>query len=156
MKKEDEIERYLESSTNQEKKLILAAKKKCAPNAKMTPIREMIYLIILRYPKGIKAYQLLEMVKEVKPLATPPTIYRVLDFLTARKIITKCHSNHTFMSITNNRSGEKVVLSCPLCKTSTIINDSQTITSLSTLFMEQGYILNKKNNSIKIICSKCQ
>ena len=48
---------------------------------RLTPIRRKVLELLLRHGRSLKAYELLDAMREVHPGAAPPTVYRALDFL---------------------------------------------------------------------------
>jgi Fur family zinc uptake transcriptional regulator len=55
--------------------------------AQFTPLRRQVLELILAAPGPSTAYQLLDRLKRTHSAAAPPTIYRALDFLLARRLI---------------------------------------------------------------------
>lgn len=54
---------------------------------RLTPIRRKVLEILLQEHRSLKAYELLELIRNVQPGAAPPTIYRALDFLVEQGLV---------------------------------------------------------------------
>src|SRR5690606_26104114 len=54
---------------------------------RLTPIRQHVLTLLLEAGRSLKAYELLEAMKQLYPQAKPPTVYRALDFLVEEGLI---------------------------------------------------------------------
>jgi Fur family zinc uptake transcriptional regulator len=64
---------------------------------KLTSLREQILDLLLQQVKPIKAYDLLAKLKEIRPSAKPPTVYRVLDFLVEHKAVIRLEACNSYI-----------------------------------------------------------
>ena len=64
---------------------------------KLTSLREQILNLLLQQVKPIKAYDLLAKLKEIRPSAKPPTVYRVLDFLVEHKAVIRLEACNSYI-----------------------------------------------------------
>lgn len=75
-----------------------AAAQSCArQGSELTELRRLVLGLILAAKGPLTAYQLLDRLKETRKRAVPPTIYRALDFLLARRLIHKVESLNAFI-----------------------------------------------------------
>ena len=65
-----------------------------------TDLRRGVLRLILEASGPLTAYQLLDRLRESRPGATPPTIYRVLDFLVGLQLIHKVERLNAFIACT--------------------------------------------------------
>ncbi len=65
--------------------------------ARLTPIREQVFLLLAKHKGAIGAYDLLAELKESDPAAKPATIYRALDFLNKQGLVHKIESINAFV-----------------------------------------------------------
>ena len=65
-------------------------------NLQFTKIRKDVYELIFKSSIPLKAYDLLETLKNTHRSAKPITIYRALDFLLENKLIHKLPSQSTY------------------------------------------------------------
>ena len=67
---------------------------------RLTPIRANVLRLIADAGKPVKAYELLEKVREGKGAGAdaPPTVYRALDFLMANGFVHKLESVNAFVA----------------------------------------------------------
>src|SRR5690606_15353556 len=52
-----------------------------ARGSRLTPLRRRVLEILLQQGRSVKAYELLELMRDDQAGAAPPTVYRALDFL---------------------------------------------------------------------------
>lgn len=67
---------------------------------RLTPIRANVLRLIADAGKPVKAYELLDWVREGKGVGAdaPPTVYRALDFLMANGFVHKLESVNAFVA----------------------------------------------------------
>lgn len=64
---------------------------------KLTSLREQVLNLLLQQNKPIKAYDLLAKLKDIRPSAKPPTVYRVLDFLVEHKAVIRLEACNSYI-----------------------------------------------------------
>lgn len=127
--------------------------------ASLTPIRRMVLAILIRYPKGLKAYDLLDRIKADKPGASPPTVYRALDFLMEQGLVHKVGRMNLFVACSYHCHHERspgLFLVCPRCSGVTELQDDQVIQALTDSLAAAGHRLESQEVEIGAICPKCQ
>ena len=65
--------------------------------ARLTKIREQVFLLLAKHDTAVGAYDLLAELKSIDPAAKPATIYRALDFLGKQGFVHKIESINAFM-----------------------------------------------------------
>src|ERR1700709_789014 len=63
---------------------------------KLTPIRRTVLELLLTAGRATKAYTLLDEMRAMHPNASPPTVYRALDFLLSAGLIHRIESINAF------------------------------------------------------------
>ena len=65
---------------------------------RLTPLRKEVLELVAAAGKPVKAYDLLDQLRERHGNAAPPTVYRALDFLLEHGFIHKLESINAFVS----------------------------------------------------------
>ena len=76
---------------------------------RLTPIRARVLELIAAESKPVKAYDLLDRLKDEHGSAAPPTIYRALDFLMANGFVHKLESVNAFVACHHPNSDQHSV-----------------------------------------------
>ena len=85
---------------------------------KLTKLRQRVLKLIWKSHSYVKAYDLLEELKQIDPAAKPPTIYRSLDFLIENGFIHKIQSLNAYIGCAHpNEHKECYFLICKNAKT---------------------------------------
>ena len=74
------------STLSLERRLNAAAEACTRDGETLTPLRRAVLALVLQAERPLTAYQLLERLQTARR-AAPPTIYRALDFLLARRLV---------------------------------------------------------------------
>lgn len=80
---------------------VRAVERACSERGlRLTPIRANVLRLIADAGKPVKAYELLDWVREGKGVGAdaPPTVYRALDFLMANGFVHKLESVNAFVA----------------------------------------------------------
>ena len=84
-------------------------------NLGFTDIRRQVYEIIIKNNKPIKAYEILDEIRNItnKP-SHPPTVYRAIDFLIENGFVHKLNSINSFVGCFHPKTHEECY--CLICK----------------------------------------
>ena len=83
---------------------------------RLTALRERVLRLIADAERPVKAYELLELMREGHGPAAPPTVYRALDFLLESGFIHKLESINAFVGCHHPRVQHSVpFLICDHC-----------------------------------------
>ena len=127
--------------------------------ASLTPIRRLVLGILLHHPRGLKAYDLLDRIKADKPGASPPTVYRALDFLMEQGLVHKVGRMNLFVACSHHCHHEHspgLFLVCPRCSGVTELQDERVIQALADSLAAAGHRLESQEVEIGAICPGCQ
>ena len=124
--------------------------------ASLTAIRREILGLLYSSPKGVKAYDLLEQIKQVRPNASPPTVYRALDFLIEQGLAHKIGRMNLFVACRHaSHLTPSLFLVCPKCSGVTELQEMSVMSALSASLAEAGHRLESPEVEISAICPKC-
>lgn len=124
--------------------------------ASLTPIRREVLSHLKRAPGGLKAYDLLDRIKATHPSATPPTVYRALDFLIEQRLAHKIGKVNQFIAC-NQDHHEHIGLFavCPMCGKVSELADETTVHALAHSLQAAGHRLVGHEIELSAICSDC-
>ena len=81
---------------------IAAAKTHCdAAGIRLTPIRQRVLELVWQNHEPVKAYDILDKLKQAKSSSAPPTVYRALDFLQDEGLVHKIESLNAYVGCGN-------------------------------------------------------
>ena len=144
-------------SSDQEQRLLDRAASRCRTRgASLTPIRRKVLGLLLDEPGGLKAYDLLDRMKRIHASATPPTVYRALDFLIEQGLAHKIARTNQFVAC--NQEGHEhacLFLVCPRCGTITELHDETALAALTKSLRAAGHRLAHPEIEISATCSAC-
>jgi Fur family transcriptional regulator, zinc uptake regulator len=125
---------------------------------KLTPIRRIVLELLLAAGRATKAYTLLDEMRAMHPNASPPTVYRALDFLLSAGLIHRIESINAFTvchDLTHCQHGVLVV--CQQCgRVTELPQQKQLRQSLLSQVEASGYRLAGDDIELKGICPACQ
>lgn len=127
-----------------------------ARGASLTPIRRTVLGLLLSEPGGLKAYDLLDRIKAVHTSATPPTVYRALDFLIEQGLAHRIARTNQFIAC--NHEGHDVAclfLVCPQCGQVTELHDDAALAGLMKGLKSAGHTLASPEIELSATCSDC-
>lgn len=77
---------------------IQEAKRHCdALGVRLTPIRQRVLELVWQNHEPVKAYDILDELKQVYSSSAPPTVYRALDFLQEQGLVHKIESLNAYI-----------------------------------------------------------
>ena len=127
-----------------------------ARGASLTAIRREVLELLYRSPTGVKAYDLLAQIKEARPGASPPTVYRALDFLIEQGLAHKIGRMNLFVACRHaSHRIPSLFLVCPNCSGITELQEQSVMRALSTSLAEAGHRLESPEVEISALCPKC-
>jgi len=146
-----------DTTTPDEKVFLDHAASRCkAKGASLTPIRRQVLALLRRQPGGLKAYDLLDQIRAVHPSATPPTVYRALDFLIEQGLAHKIGRINQFVACNHDCHDEAgLFVVCPTCGKVTELHDEEALASLSMSLKAAGHTLASSEIELTATCHKC-
>ncbi|MBW8823047.1 MAG: transcriptional repressor [Xanthomonadales bacterium] len=139
---------------------ITAVQRACTQRGlRLTPIRERVLALIADAGQPIKAYDLLDKVRDGDGpgAAAPPTIYRALDFLLANGFIHKLESVNAFVACHHPNSAQHSVpfLICSRCHSAVELEDRAIVDLLDSKARELGFSPQAQTLEVHGLCAAC-
>ncbi|KAF0813610.1 Zinc uptake regulation protein [Andreprevotia sp. IGB-42] len=132
-----------------------------ANGSRLTQIRRQVLTLLLQHKHSVKAYQLLDEMKAVHANATPPTVYRALEFLQNEGLVHKLDVSNAFVACSahgdeHGHVHHGLLLVCPRCNAVDEVNDPKMSHTLADWVHKAGYELDGAGIEIKAVCPECQ
>src|SRR6185312_5155901 len=125
---------------------------------RLTPLRHEVLNLIARARKPVKAYDLLESLRDSHAGAAPPTVYRALDFLLEHGFIHKLESINAFVYCQHPSEAHQVpFLICDVCEGATELCDEGAIAKLIEQ-QARGFGFRAKAQTLEVhgLCKGCR
>lgn len=124
---------------------------------RLTPLRREVLVLVVAAHRPVKAYDLLESLRDGHASAAPPTVYRALDFLLENGFIHKLESINSFVFCQHPGEAHQVpFLICDVCEGATEVCDDGAIAHL----IEQqahglGFSAKAQTLEVHGVCKHC-
>ncbi len=123
---------------------------------RLTPLRQRVLELIAAEEKPIKAYDLLDRLREEHGSAAPPTVYRALDFLLENGFIHKLESINAFVGCHHPDQVHQVpFLICDVCSSATELCDDRVAELLGAQAKERGFTARAQTLEVHGVCRAC-
>ncbi|MBN8726213.1 MAG: transcriptional repressor [Xanthomonadales bacterium] len=127
-----------------------------ARGLRLTPLRLRVLELIADAAKPVKAYDLLDRLKDEHSGAAPPTVYRALDFLLENRFIHKLESINAFVGCHHPNEVHQVpFLICDRCTNAIEICDERVSRLLNEQARERGFIARAQTLEVHGLCAAC-
>lgn len=124
---------------------------------RLTPLRLRVLELIAAEHKPVKAYELLDRLKDEHSGAAPPTIYRALDFLLENRFIHKLESINAFVGCHHPNEAHQVpFLICDVCSGAVEICDERVSNLLNEQARERGFGPRAQTLEVHGVCAGCR
>lgn len=123
---------------------------------RLTAIRLRVLELVAEAKIPVKAYDLLDRLKDGPGLAAPPTVYRALDFLLEHGFIHKLESINSFVGCHHPGEAHQVpFLICDRCASALEICDEQVATLLTRQARDRGFTPASQTLEVHGLCASC-
>ena len=123
---------------------------------RLTDIRRRVLELIAASHKRIKAYDLLDRLKDERANAAPPTVYRALDFLLENAFIHKLESINAYVGCHHPSVEHQVpFLICDACESATEICDERVARLLNEQAKALGFSTRAQTLEVHGRCRRC-
>lgn len=123
---------------------------------RLTEIRLQVLELIAASEKPVKAYDLLDQLKDDRSNAAPPTVYRALDFLLDNGFIHKLQSINAYVSCHHPSVVHQVpFLICDVCESATEICDARVAGLLNEQARALGFRTRAQTLEVHGVCKRC-
>lgn len=127
-----------------------------ARGLRLTEIRLQVLELIAAAGKPVKAYDLLDKLKNDRSNAAPPTVYRALDFLIDNGFIHKLESINAYVGCHHPSVVHQVpFLICDECESATEICDERVASLLSEQAKSFGFRARAQTLEVHGVCKRC-
>ncbi len=122
----------------------------------LTPLRRAVLALVLQARRPLTAYQLLEQLQAARR-AAPPTIYRALDFLLARRLVHRIERLGAFVACAEPEHEHALVqfLICRQCRAVTELDDHEVGAAVAAAAAGAGFRLERAVIEIDGLCAVC-
>ena len=123
---------------------------------RLTPLRERVLRLVAEAEKPVKAYDLLDQVRDDKGVAAPPTVYRALDFLLENGFIHKLESINAFVGCHQPRVQHSApFLICDGCQRVVELEDEEAVGTLTRQARALGFEPQAQTLEVHGRCAAC-
>jgi len=139
---------------------VAAVERACSERGlRLTPIRARVLGMVAHAGQPIKAYDLLELVRNGEGVgaAAPPTVYRALDFLLANGFIHKLESINAFVACHHPSAAQHSApfLICDACSKAVEMEDERTAETLDAQARALGFSPQNQTLEVHGLCADC-
>jgi Fur family zinc uptake transcriptional regulator len=128
-----------------------------ARSLRLTPLRREVLELVAKARRPLKAYDLLESLRDRHAGAAPPTVYRALDFLLENGFIHKLESINAFVFCQHPAEAHQVpFLICDVCESATEVCDEGAIAHLiERQAHDFGFRAKAQTLEVHGVCRRC-
>ncbi|EIM02044.1 Fur family transcriptional regulator [Rhodanobacter thiooxydans] len=124
---------------------------------RLTPLRKEVLELIATAHKPVKAYDLLDQLREKHGNAAPPTVYRALDFLLENGFIHKLESINAFVSCHHPAEAHQVpFLICDTCASAQEVCDERVAELIEAQARAFGFRPQAQTLEVHGTCRHCR
>ena len=139
---------------------VSAVERACSERGlRLTEIRARVLGLVADAGKPIKAYDLLDKVREGEGAgaAAPPTVYRALDFLLANGFIHKLESVNAFVACHHPNAAQHSApfLICDGCHKAVELEDEHVVATLDAQARALGFSPQTQTLEVHGLCAEC-
>jgi len=134
-----------------------AVEQACAERGlRLTPLRAQVLGLIAAADKPVKAYDLLDAMKEENGSSAPPTVYRALDFLLEQGFIHRLASVNAFVGCHHPHERHSVpFLICDRCHAAIELEDEHVTGLLEAQAKALGFAPRAQTLEVHGLCAAC-
>lgn len=133
------------------------AEETCARNGvRLTKLRRAILELLLTAGHPVKAYDLIEQMRDKGQRLTPATVYRILDFLLENGLAHRVNALNAYMPCTCNHDEHAMLMFvCSKCRQAEEVEDAALYESMRARLGELGMSLQDNCIEIQGTCRNC-
>lgn len=127
---------------------------------RLTALRRRVMELIVAQAKPVKAYDLLDLIRQERGGAAPPTVYRALDFLLEHGFIHKLESINAFIGCDHlhgdgEHDHQPPFLICDRCAITVELDDTRAADVLAKEARRLGFTPQAQTLEIHGLCANC-
>ncbi len=123
---------------------------------RLTKLRRRVLELVWGNHKTVKAYDILDILRDERSGSAPPTVYRALEFLQEEGMVHKIESLNAYIGCGapgNNHASQFLI--CQSCSVVAEINDPEIRNLIADKAADMGFKIDKEVIEIKGICLQC-
>jgi Fur family zinc uptake transcriptional regulator len=125
----------------------------------LTPLRQDVLEVMLASKPPLTAYEILDKLKQKRPNAEPPTVYRVLEFLIREKVIHRIESKNTYVCCSHlaevDQLHSTIIFFCNICRNCFEYADKLIAKNLKKLIDNNRLSVESSVIEMQGTCSNC-
>lgn len=127
-------------------------------DARLTKLRARVLELIWRSHRPVGAYDLLDMLRDERRSAAPPTVYRALDFLIEHGLVHKIESQNAYIGCSGPAGHDhpSQFLICRQCGIAAEIADTRIDDAIGDLAAEAGFKIAARTIEVQGYCPDCR
>jgi len=135
-----------------------AAEQLCQQRGRrLTALRRRVLELVWQSHEPVKAYDILDQLRQEHRSAAPPTVYRALDFLQAEGLVHRIESLNAFIGCgAPQQSHDAQFLICRGCGEVAEIDDADVSDLLSHKARRLGFHIDNETIEIRGLCANCK
>jgi Fur family zinc uptake transcriptional regulator len=124
---------------------------------RLTPLRREVLQLVARAGKPVKAYDLLDSLRDTHGNAAPPTVYRALDFLLENGFIHKLESINAYVACHHPAVQHQVpFLICDVCDGAQEVCDPRVAELIEAQARTFGFTPQGQTVEVHGVCKNCR
>lgn len=124
---------------------------------RLTALRRRVLELVWRSHEPVKAYDVLDRLRQEHQGAAPPTVYRALEFLQTQGFVHRIESLNAFIGCGDPKeSHDSQFLICRGCGEVAEIDDSEIMRLLSRKARQMGFSIDNGTIEVKGLCAGCK
>ncbi len=135
-----------------------SAKKLCeSQGQRLTPLRQRVLELVWQTHEPVKAYDILDQLKDEHSSSAPPTVYRALDFLQEQGLVHKIESLNAYIGCggPDESHEHSQFLICQQCGAVAELDDIDITNLLNEKVSELGFTMQTGMVEIVGVCAIC-
>ncbi len=134
------------------------ARQLCEKNGvRFTKLREQLFTLIWQSHKPVTAYKLLDQIKGSDFSATPPTVYRTLDFLLDQGLIHRINSLNAFIGCCQpGKRHTGTFMICEQCDHALEVDNTNILNAIQKVSHQHNFQVKNYITEIYGFCPQCQ
>jgi Fur family zinc uptake transcriptional regulator len=123
---------------------------------RLTSIRRRILAMIWQEHRPIKAYELLDILRQEGMRAAPPTVYRALEFLLQARLIHRIETLNAFIGCPSphvQHTGQFLI--CQRCGTVAELEDARIRLAIQSQAEHLGFQIDQHTIEVRGLCAHC-
>jgi Fur family zinc uptake transcriptional regulator len=135
-----------------------AAEARCERNGeRLTDLRRRVLELVWASHEPVKAYDLLDKLRDDRTRVAPPTVYRALEFLQQLGLVHKIESLNSFVGCGEpERTHSGQFLICQRCGTVAELDDAELSIRIAQGAQRLGFQVNRETIEVLGLCGDCR